>query len=308
MKYFESRTASGNIQINDSYKNLYLSRKVPISPGRGSGDLQTEEFMVAMGNGTNTISGCVINKPGGYEYYLDKSASQAYLYFFSNHPKIQGNCGLQIFNEKGEIIFDSNAKQAIVLACGGEETSSGSSNLAICCGGCTVQADKTAGAGTEINQSGPYPRTKTVSYNEWEEVPSKQLQPVTKTDPFTEKTTTTWEWVTVYNKQLVTKYKTVTEYYCTYTETVTRWWECIETLYNLALENGIAKSFIYKVIPTGDTKSEVIGLGETTAGATPGEALNNAWFDTLGLASNKKNRSARSIDAYSCVILDASFL
>lgn len=308
MKYFESRTASGNIQINDSYKNLYLSRKVAISPGRGSGDLQTDEFMVALGNGTNTINGCVINKPGGYEYYLDKSTSQAYLYFFSNHPKIQGNCGLQIFGEKGEIIFDSNAKQAIVLACGGEGTSNGSSNIAICCGGCTVQADKTAGAGTEINQYGPWTRNKTVSYNEWEDVPSKQLQPVTKTDPFTGKTTTTWEWVTVYNKRLVTKYKTVTEYYYTYMETVTRWWECIETLYNLALENGVAKSFIYKVIPTGDTKSTVINLGETAAGATTGEAENNAWCDTLGLVSNKKNRSSRSIDAYSCVILDASFL
>lgn len=308
MKYFESRTASGNIQINDSYKNLYLSRKVAISPGRGSGDLQANEFMVAMGNGTSTISGCVINKPGGYEYYLDKSASQAYLYFFSNHPKIQGDCGLQIFNGKGEMIFDSNAKQAIVLACGGEGTSGGSSNLAISCGGCTVQADKTAGAGTEMQQFGPYPRDKTVSYTEWEKVPSKQLQSVTKTDPFTGKTTTSWEWVTVYNNQLVTKYKTITEYYYTYTETQTEWWQCIETLYNLALENGIAKNFTYKVIPTGDTKSQVVELGETTAGATEADALNNAWCRTLGLAPNKNNRSARSIDAYSCVILDASFL
>ena len=117
MKYFESRTSSGNIQINDSFRNLYLSRKIPVGIGSGSGEFQQGEFLAAIGNGTNSLDECCSNKPSGYDYKLNSSNTQAYIYIFCNSPKSLGTCGMQIFNSSGEIIFDSNAKQAIVLSC-----------------------------------------------------------------------------------------------------------------------------------------------------------------------------------------------
>ncbi|WP_370850191.1 hypothetical protein [Megasphaera sp.] len=304
-KYFESQTASGNVQINDNFKNLYLSRKISVSKGGGSGTFQTDEFIAAIGNGTNSINGTCINKPGGYDYMLDDT--QAYIYIFSNHPKSQGNNGLQVFNSSGDIIFDSNAKQAVVLACGGEGTSAAGGNLAICCGGNTVEAEKTVTGGTDVTSYGPYIRYKTVT--EYEQKRVEYQDYVIENEYVNGKLTPVGKWVTKYRYDMVPVQKTVPEYYYTYTATTTCTVSGSRFYYNLSLNNGTAKKYTYASVPILATNSWVTNMGETPGATTPWKSYANAWQAAQGLTTNgKPNKSSQTIKAYSCVIIDASFL
>lgn len=314
MKYFESKTASGNIQINDSFMNLYLSRKIPVGVGTGSGSFQEGEFLAAIGNGTNSLNGCCSNKPAGYDYKLNSSATQAYIYVFSNHPKSLGHCGLQVFNPAGQIIFDSNAKQAIVLGCGGVGTSATGSNLAIACGGFTgMSSNKSVGYSNIFPQSYSdtfyYTKqetklvTETYTEYEWQTGSDgmQHLVPVTKTRPV---------WKTFYTQ--VPQYITWTDY------TVTTWAtsDYYRELDNLLLENGIAKIFKYSVI----SSSKSVDPYSRTFSGKPmilngGQVITN---DQSGFAQDSAIRyqqentwseySTNDIYAYSCVILDTSFL
>jgi hypothetical protein len=314
MKYFESKTASGNIQINDSFMNLYLSRKIPVGVGTGSGSFQEGEFLAAIGNGTNSLNGCCSNKPTGYDYKLNASNTQAYIYVFSNTPKSLGNCGLQVFNAAGQIIFDSNAKQALVLSCGGVGTSSTGSNLAIACGGFTAMSNYNSTGYSYIfpqRYSDTFYYTKqetklvTETYTEYEwqtGYDGKQwLVPVTKTRTV---------WKTFYTQ--VPQYITWTDY------TVTTWATSYyyRELDNLLLENGIAKIFKYSV--TSSSKS-VDPYSMTFSGKpmilNGGQVITNdqsAFAQDSAMRYQQENTwseySTNDIYAYSCVILDASFL
>lgn len=304
-KYFESKTASGNVQINDNFKNLYLSRKITITKGAGNGNFETDEFIAAIGNGTNSVNGTCINKSGGYAYRLDDA--QAYIYIFSNHPKSQGNNGLQVFNSSGNIIFDSNAKQAVVLACGGEGTSAAGGNLAICCGGNTVEAEKTVTGGTDVTTDGPYIRYKTVIEFEYQKVAYQDY--VIENEYVNGKLTPVGKWVTKYRYDYVPVQKTEPEYYYTYTATTMSTVSGSEFYYNLCLSSGSAKKFTYAAVPILDSKSWAENLGETPGAATPWQAYANQWQAAQGLTKNgKPNKSSQTITAYSCVIINASFL
>lgn len=314
MKYFESKTASGNIQINDSFMNLYLSRKIPVGVGTGSGSFQEGEFLAAIGNGTNSLNGCCSNKPTGYDYKLNASNTQAYIYVFSNYPKSLGHCGLQVFNPAGQIIFDSNAKQALVLGCGGVGTSATGSNLAIACGGFTgMSSNKSVGYSYIFSQGNSqivyYTKqemklvTETYTEYEWQRGSNGigTLVPVTKTRTV---------FKTVYTQ--VPQYITWTDY------TVTTWATSgyYRELDNLLLENGIAKIFKYSV--TSNSKS-VDPYSMTFSGKpmilNGGQVITNdqSWFaQDSAIRYQQENTwseySTNDIYAYSCVILDASSL
>ncbi len=305
MKYFESKTSSGNVQINDSYKNLYLSRKVAISVGEGSGTLQTDEFLVGIGNGTNSLDGCVINKPGGYEYKLGSSSTQAYLYFFSNHPVSQGTCGLQVFNTNGEIIFDSNAKQAVVLACGGEGTSASGSQLVICCGGDTIEANNNDAASQYASTLGPYTRYKTVTTYEQKKVEYRDY--VITNEYVNGKLTPVGKWVTKYRYDTVPVTKQVPETYYTYVLISKVSWNHQKTYYNLCLKNGVASQYTRHVDSDVNSKTWEDGPYETQPSTNSAVALLNMMSETKGMQPGN-NKSQNTIKAYSCVILDAKFL
>lgn len=314
MAYFESRTADGNIQINDSFKNLYLSRKIPVSVGKGSGKFQQGEFLAAIGNGTNSLDGCCSNRPDGYDYKLNSSNTQAYIYIFCNSPKSLGTYGMQIFNAAGEIIFDSNAKQAIVLSCGGIGTSSSKNNLAISCGGFTILSDYQSVGVAEIqathNSDTVYyteqkivPTTETYIEYEWQKGSNGilQLVPVTKTRTV---------FKTVYTQ--VPQYITWTDYTVTTQSSYTYHKE----MDALSLKNGIAKIFKYNVDDSRGSSdpASVFFSGKPTV-TNNGVVLPN---DQSSVASDRAARfrdantwsaySTNSIYSYSCVILDASFL
>lgn len=140
MKYFESYTNNNKLQINDTYQNLYLSRKIPISVGTGNIGFNNGEFIAAIGNGTNSVNGCSINNGGSCSYKYD-GGPQAYIYVFSRLPSQGSRNGLQIFNKDGALIFDSNTKQARVLGSGGIGVHAARPVLAIACGGNTTSAD-----------------------------------------------------------------------------------------------------------------------------------------------------------------------
>lgn len=306
MKYFESKTDSGVIQINDSYKNLYLSRKVAIAQSSsGSGNLQADEFLVGIGNGTNSIDGCVINRPGGYDYHLNASSTQAFLYFFSNAPKSLGSCGLQVFNEKGEIIFDSNAKQAVVLACGGEGTSAYGDQLVICCGGDTIEADNCNDASQYITTLGPWTRYKTETTYEQKWVEYQEY--VIENEYVNGQLTPVGHWVTKKRLDYVPVTKQVLEYYYTYSRTSTVSWDYEKYYYNLCLKNGVASRHTHRVDIDSDSKTWTDNFGETVPSTNSAVALLNAVGKTAGMQPGH-NRSQNTVRAYSCVILDARFL
>lgn len=314
MKYFESRTDNGNIQINDSFMNLYLSRKIPVGVETGSGSFQEGEFLAAIGNGTNSLDGCCSNRPDGYDYKLNSSNTQAYIYIFCNSPKSLGTCGMQIFNSSGEIIFDSNAKQAIVLGCGGIGTSSTGSNLIIACGGFTILSDYKSVGTSEIHS---YHRSDTVYYTKHEIVP--------ETETYTE-----YEWKTGTNGLQtlvpVTKTRTVFKNVDTQVPQHIDWYDYEVVTWRgtsyykemdaLGLENGIAKIFKYDVDSNKDSKGPFF----TEYSGKPfvdnaGQVITN---DQSSFAADQALRfeqantwdeySTNSIYSYSCVILDASFL
>lgn len=267
--------------------------------------MQAGEFLVGIGNSTNSIDGCVINKPGGYEYQLSESSTQAYLYFFSNHPKSQGNSGLQVFNANGEIIFDSNAKQAVVLACGGEGTSANGSQLVICCGGDTINTDNSTDASQFVSTLGPYTRYKTVT--EYEQKWVEYQEYVIENKYVDGKLTPVGSWVTKKRLDYVPVTKQVPEYYYTYSRTSTVSWDYEKYYYNLCLKNGVASQHTRHVDLDINSKTWTDYFGETTPSTNSATALLNSMDVTRGMQPGH-NRSQNTIKAYSCVILDAKFL
>lgn len=140
MKYFEVNNDNNHLQIDDTYMNLYMTRKIKINDSSGRIQFQNNEMIAAIGNGTNSINGYCSNSNGYCDYYIE-NPSGVYIYIFSNTPESLSSSGVQIFNESGNLIFDSNHKQAKVIAVG---TTSGTvigNNIAIASGGLTINSD-----------------------------------------------------------------------------------------------------------------------------------------------------------------------
>lgn len=339
MRYFESFTDKGNLQINDVYLNLYLSRKIPIWPGENTINFNSGEFIAAIGNGTRSIDGTIVNSGSSCFYKLNSSQTQAYVYIFCGSPVESSKSGLQIFNKDGKLIFDSNTKQARVLASGGIGATAGDAkSLAIACGGFTYTKDGIYSS--TVWQD----KVSRIEYryelvNKWVDEEYKELEPVRKTrevpyeycwtmpemvghwerDPFTG----LQNWVTeVKNVQhCETRYKT--EYYTDY-EWVTHTrnvlksvWEnvphtvfdiydnqqiryyTVEKAFNICLINGVASNFLYKTNTSGE-KVESYRWYDGKEDFLP--------FPFTNFYNQQMESSTGTIDAYSCVILDVTGL
>lgn len=173
MKYFEVNNDNNHLQVDDTYMNLYMTRKIKLNDTSGRIQFQSNEIMAAIGNGTNSINGYCSNSSDHCDYYID-NAQNAYIYIFASTPQSSSTSGMQIFNESGALVFDSNQKQAKVIAVGTNSGTVIGNNIAIASGGLTKISDLTVQIDSKILWQ---PRYESVT--KWEFVDGK-FQPVTK--------------------------------------------------------------------------------------------------------------------------------
>ena len=145
MKYFEVINNEGNLQINDTYKNLFFSRKEkvkiekksnPMASSRGSAYYanaypRSGEVLIAVmpcgsnlyergfsvtytGNGTNASARITVAE--GKSNDPSPVGEEFEVYYFST--KYQGtdknnHAGLEVYNASGEVVFSSERKYLI---------------------------------------------------------------------------------------------------------------------------------------------------------------------------------------------------
>lgn len=115
---------NNKIQIDGNYKNLYLSRKIAITKtGVISGEFSTGECLAAVGGTTaQTIDAYCVNTPTGYNCTVNKVTSGMSIYIFSTTVQQSTHgVGLQVFNDNGAIVYDSNNKHPLVMSFGQQE-------------------------------------------------------------------------------------------------------------------------------------------------------------------------------------------
>ena len=137
MKYFQTKLANGAVQIDDAFVNIVLSRKIPINDNQGKIVFQNGEIFGAIGNGTNTIDGYCANYTGYCEYLINNKTPNTYIFVYTIQASSNGNCGVQIFNSTGKIVFNSNDKPAKILNVGTTSGTVTKSNIAIATGAIT---------------------------------------------------------------------------------------------------------------------------------------------------------------------------
>lgn len=126
----EVRNDSNKLVVDSLYKNLMLSRKVLISqlPDFNAGgmpvkrlNLNSGEIVVAVSYPKDSSIGIIQYNYSGYCDFYGVNAEGSYTklssvdsnyiaYVFGVNQKAKGNVGLQIFNDNGDLIFDSNSK------------------------------------------------------------------------------------------------------------------------------------------------------------------------------------------------------
>lgn len=109
------------LQIDGSFKNLHLSRKIAISgTGDTSGTFADGEVLAAVGGTTSqTINAYCINRPGGWTCKVNSFTSGMAVYVFTTKPtQSTTGVGLQVFDESGNIVYDSNDKHPLVKGFG----------------------------------------------------------------------------------------------------------------------------------------------------------------------------------------------
>lgn len=119
-------TDNNVVQVDEEYSNLYLSRTINLaSLEQKEGvhfklDFEDNEKLVAIYVTNNAL---VVQEPfynpdklSNVVYFTvyNGEASDVTLYVFGEKKKSSGNSGLQVFNEQGECIFDSNFRPMIV--------------------------------------------------------------------------------------------------------------------------------------------------------------------------------------------------
>lgn len=291
MKYFEVNNDNNHLQIDDTYMNLYMTRKIKLNDTSGSIQFQSNEIMAAIGNGTNSINGYCSNSSDHCDYYID-NAQNAYIYLFASTPQSSSTSGMQIFNESGALVFDSNQKQAKVIAVGTNSGTVIGSNIAIASGGLTKISDLTTKTRPFVEHQQKYEK---VMENDWVEEEYTMMEgqmvdgvytyvPVKKTRRVW-KPVEKWKWVTYYYGVINGQ-----DVYHTYT-------------HNVYINGGIISTKQFKE----ETKEgEWREIYRNFWGV---QNYGTAWSDALvGQYHAHRNNSSGVISAYSYVVLDVNGL
>lgn len=291
MKYFEVNNDNNHLQIDDTYMNLYMTRKIKINDSSGRIQFQNNEMMAAIGNGTNSINGYCSNSNGYCDYYIE-NPSGVYVYIFSNTPESSSSSGVQIFNESGNLIFDSNHKQAKVIAVG---TASGTvigNNIAIASGGVTINSDLTTETRHDIRIGQIYELTTEDEYGpeEYEDIEEKMVDGVFITVPVKK---TRWAF------RPVTKYRWVDSFSTFVYRKITR----NEYTSNVCINGGVVSIKQFKK-ETSEGNWEQIYF-KLFVRDDPSSAIEKMY---PGGFSEGVDRSSGTIFAYSFVVLDVSGL
>lgn len=114
------------IQIDGTYKNLQLSRKIPLTgTGVTGGRFTDGECLAAVGGTTSqTIDAYCVNTPTGWTCTVNGFVSGMSVYVFTT--KVQQSdhgTGLQVFDDNGAIVYDSNNKHPRVMGFGQQNAS-----------------------------------------------------------------------------------------------------------------------------------------------------------------------------------------
>ena len=118
---------NNKIQIDGTYKNLYLSRKISLSgAGTTTGTFSGGEVIAAVGGtGSQTIDAYCVNTPTGWTCTVKTFTSGMCVYVFSTVvSKSTHGVGLQVFNGSGDIVYDSNNKHPLVVGFGQSNSTS----------------------------------------------------------------------------------------------------------------------------------------------------------------------------------------
>ena len=291
MKYFEVNNDNNHLQIDDTYMNLYMTRKIKINDSSGRIHFQNNEMMAAIGNGTNSINGYCSNSNDYCDYYIE-NPSGVYVYIFSNTPESSSSSGVQIFNESGNLIFDSNHKQAKVIAVG---TTSGTvigNNIAIASGGITINSDLTTETRHEIRHTQNYELTTENEFGpkEYEHTEYKVVDGVFIAEPVKE---TRWEFGPV------TKYRWVDYFHASVYRKITR----NKYTSNVFINGGVVSIKQFKKEASEGNWEEI--YFKLFVRDDPSSTIEKMY---PGGFSEGVDRSSGTIFAYSFVVLDVSGL
>ena len=244
---------NNKIQVDGAYKNLYLSRKITLSgTGTTSGKFADSELLAAVGGTTNqTIDAYCVNTPTGWSCTVNTFKSGMAVYIFSTKLTAAAHgVGLQVFDENGAVVYDSNTKHPNVIGFGQSESPANSAArpaVAVC-----------AHSRTETTDVYTYTRYEAVTRQvyeapEWGYYTTTEMQWVPYTD-FYGKTTYRYENVTVQKYGIIKQggWKTVTEFAWNDYEDLTYTW----SENNFQLRGGnIVSSVVSSGVRAGDVVS-----------------------------------------------------
>lgn len=112
---------NGDLVLDNSYLNFYLSRKIALTgTGTTTGTFQTGEYIAAVGGLADaSLDAYCENTPTGWSCTVKTYKAGLAVYVFStNIPKRDHGAGMQVYDASGRIIFDSALEPAKVLTCG----------------------------------------------------------------------------------------------------------------------------------------------------------------------------------------------
>ena len=112
------------IQIDGAYKNLNLSKKIAITQvGDMSGTFEDGEILAAVGGTTSqNIDAYCVNTTTGWRCTVKSYTAGMYVYVFTTKVTASTHgAGLQVFDDQGVIVFDSNTKHPLVIGFGNGE-------------------------------------------------------------------------------------------------------------------------------------------------------------------------------------------
>lgn len=292
MKYFQTQLANGAVQIDDAFVNIVLSRKIPINDNQGKIVFQNGEIFGAIGNGTNTIDGYCANYTGYCKYFINNKTPNTFIFVYTIKASSNGNCGVQIFNSTGNIVFNSNDKPAKILNVGTTSGTVTKSNIAIATGAITkIFAMEYKAWKTDVN----FPKYQEVTVNEFHTETTQECGMHDETDVFGNKRSV-WSCVPVTKNVYgpVEKWDWVNDWYVqSYLQST---W--VEQDFNVCLSEGniITKEFKTTKTDKG-TRSflDKVGLNDVSSwNIPPPDPFHHNYF----------HRSQNTIDTYSYLILE----
>ena len=127
------------IQIDGAFKNLQLSRKITLSgTGDTSGTFADGEILAAVGGTTSqNIDAYCVNTPTGWRCSVKTFRSGMAVYVFTVKASAsEHGVGLEVYDDNGVIVYNSNEKHPIVVGFGNNDsTAAGSATkpaIAVC--------------------------------------------------------------------------------------------------------------------------------------------------------------------------------